>query len=599
MKKIFFTILSFLLFSFVNAQSNKDLVLARQYYNNGDYEKASQLFNELWKNDSDNEYYYTSLLNSYIRLKEFDEAEKIVKKQIKKNKDKLNYQIDLGYVYSQNNDASSAEKEFESVLNQLTANQNQIKQIATNFLNIQQTDYAIKSYLRGRKLLGVNDLFVYELGNAYFKENRNKEAVETYLNLLQENPNNIATVQNILANKLDKEEVQNEVESQLYTLLQKKPNETTYAEMLIWLFSHQEDYEQALVQAKALDKRKQEDGNRIFQLANNAYQEKQYDAAIDAYQYLIETKKNIRKAQALLIQTKQEKITSRPNYTPEQILSLQTNYNDYLNTYGKGLENVNVIANFAHLQAYYLHDLSTAIKLLEDAIALPNIPKKEKNLLKLELGDIYILDNNVWESTLIYAQVDKDEKDSPIGEEARFRNAKLSYYKGEFEWSQAQLKILKGATTELIANNAIDLSVFIMDNLGLDSITTTMEEYSKAELLALQNKNDEALKTLDNILKEYPGHALTDNIYFKKAQIYLGKNNYEKAVEMLNAILLNHKEDILADNAAFMLGDIYENYLNDKEKAMNYYKLIITDYAGSVLLVEARKRYRLLRGDNI
>ncbi|MCB0538462.1 MAG: tetratricopeptide repeat protein, partial [Bacteroidetes bacterium] len=226
-------------------------------------------------------------------------------------------------------------------------------------------------------------------------------------------------------------------------------------------------------------------------------------------------------------------------------------------------------------------------------------PKKTKNTLKLELGDIYILDDNVWEATLLYAQVDKDEKDSPIGEDARFRNAKLSYYKGEFEWSQAQLKILKGATTELIANDAIDLSVFIMDNLGLDSITTTMEEYSKAELFALQNRNEEALQTLDDILKTYPGHALTDDVYYKKAQIYFSKNNYEKAVEMLNAILLNHKEDILADNAAFMLGDIYQNYLMDKEKAMKYYKLIITDYSGSVLLVEARKRYRALRGDNI
>lgn len=602
MKKIFLLIPFLMFFISINAQSNKDLVLARQYYNNGDYEKASQLFYELWKNDNNNEYYYTSLLYSYIRLKEFNEAEKIVKKQIKKSKENLNYQIDLGYVYSQNNDAAAAEKEYENVLNQLVADQNQIRQVASKFLNIQQTDYAIKTYLKGRKLLNTNDLFVYELGNAYFKENKNKEAVQTYLDLLQSNPNNIVTVQSILANKLDKEEVQDELETQLYTLVQKKPNESTYAEMLIWLFSHQQDYEQALIQAKALDKRNNEDGNRIFQLANNAFQEKQYDTAIDAYKYLIENKKDnstLRRAKALLIRSEQEKITSRPNYTVEQINALQNNYTNYLNTYGKGIENVDVISNFAHLQAYYIHNLSQAITLLEEAISLPNIPKKTKNTLKLELGDIYILDDNVWEATLLYAQVDKDEKDSPIGEDARFRNAKLSYYKGEFEWSQAQLKILKGATTELIANDAIDLSVFIMDNLGLDSITTTMEEYSNAELLALQNKDEEALQTLDNILKDYPGHALTDDIYYKKAQIYFSKNNYEKAVEMLNAILLNHKEDILADNAAFMLGDIYQNYLMDKEKAMKYYKLIITDYSGSVLLVEARKRYRTLRGDNI
>lgn len=595
-------VISCLFFFFAYSQTNKDLVLARQYYNNGDFEKASQLFYELWKNDSENDYYYTNLLHSYIKLKDFTEAEKIVKKQIKKNKNNLNYQIDLGYVYSQNNDAAAAEKEYENVLQQMVADQNQIRQVANKFLNIQHTDYAIKTYIKGRKLLNTNDIFVYELGNAYFQENKNKEAVQTYLELLQNNPNNIISVQSILANKLDKEEVQNELETQLYTLVQKKPNDNTYAEMLIWLFSHQNDYEQALVQAKALDKRKQEDGNRIFQLANNALQEKQYDAAIDAYQYLIDNKKDenaIRKAKALQIRAEQDKITSRPDYVAEQISSLKNKYTHYLSTYGKGVENVNVIANFAHLQAYYIHDLPVAIKLLEDAIALPNIQKREKNTLKLALGDIYILADDVWEATLLYAQVDKDEKDSPLGEDARFRNAKLSYYKGEFEWSQAQLKILKGATTELIANNAIELSVFIMDNLGLDTITTTMEEFSQAELLALQNKNAAALIKLDEILKSYPGHALTDDIYYKKAQIYFNNNSYDKAVEALNAILLNHKEDILADNAAFMLGNIYENYLQNTEKAMNYYKLIITDYSGSVLLVEARKRFRTLRGDNI
>ena len=253
----------------------------------------------------------------------------------------------------------------------------------------------------------------------------------------------------------------------------------------------------------------------------------------------------------------------------------------------------------ALLEAYYIHDMTAAISILNEAINLPNLPRKVKNEIKLDLGDFYVLDGDVWEATLIYAQVDKEEKDSPLGEDARYRNARLSYYKGEFEWAQAQLGILKGATTELIANNALELSVFIQDNLGLDTTTATMQMFANAELLHLQNKDEAALIKLDSILYRYPGHALSDDVLFKKASIAFENRNYEVAVALLKNLLQSHGDDILADNATFMLGDIYENKFNNPEMAMEYYKKIITDYSGSVLMVEARKRFRILRGDGV
>jgi TolA-binding protein len=175
----------------------------------------------------------------------------------------------------------------------------------------------------------------------------------------------------------------------------------------------------------------------------------------------------------------------------------------------------------------------------------------------------------------------------------------LSYYKGEFEWSQAQLGILKGATTELIANNALELAVFIQDNLGLDTTTATMQLFADAELLHLQNKDQAAILKLDELLSTYPGHALSDDVLFKKANIAFENRNYEQAAELLTNLMQNHGDDILADNATFMLGDIYENKLKNPEKAMEYYKKIITDFSGSILMVEARKRFRHLRGDGV
>lgn len=596
----------FLLFSLVAlsayAQPDKTQALAKQYYQTGDYVKAAALFEELWKDSPSNTYYYTSLYNSYLRLNDYDQAEKLVKKQMKKFKDNLAYQVDLGYIYSQNNDSKKAEEIYDEVLDQLSPDQNQIRSTASKFIGVRQMDYAAETYLKGRELLKDKTLFGFELGNVYLQENKAKEAVATYLQLMDDNPIYKSSVQSLLANYIDRDNIQEELEIQLYSLVQKNSSNIGYSELLIWLFTHQEDYEQALIQAKALDKRNKEDGGRIVNLAANALEQEQYDAAIDAYEY-IQTKGEDNRfyqlAKSGAIDARKKKITQNLNYTNEDLLTLKTDYHDFLEKYGKNAGTVRSIEALAALEAYYLHDISEAIQLMEEAIALPGLNSKIKNELKLVLGDYYVLDGDVWEATLLYAQVDKAEKDSPLGEDARFRNAKLSYYKGEFEWAQAQLSILKGATSELIANNALELSVFIMDNLGLDTTTTTMQLYADADLLHIQNKDSQALKKLDEILEAFPGHDLTDDIYYKQANILMENKQFDKAVEKLQLITQSYSEDILADNALFLLGDIHQHYLNLPEEAMNYYKLIITDYSDSVLLVEARKRFRFLRGDDV
>lgn len=600
LKTYLFLLFSILAFSSF-AQPDKTQALAKQYYQTGDYVKAAALFEELWKENPGNTYYYTSLYNSYLRLNAYDDAEKLVKKQIKKFKDELSYQVDWGYIYSQNNDSKTAKEIFDEVLKQLSPDENDIRNTASKFISIREMDYAAASYLKGREILKDKTLFGFELGNVYLQENKAKEAVSAYLQLIVDNPWYKNSVQSLLANYIDKDSIQEELEIQLYALVQKNSNNIGFNELLIWLYTHQEDFEQALIQAKALDKRNKEDGWRIIDLATNAVEQKQFDAAIDAYEY-IQTKGDENRfyqlAQSGAIDARKQKITQNLNYSANDLLTLKEEYTIFLNQYGKTAETVRSIEALAALEAYYLHNINTAIQLMEEAIALPGLKSKIKNELKLVLGDYYVLYGDVWEATLLYAQVDKAEKDSPLGEDARFRNAKLSYYKGEFEWAQAQLSILKGATTELIANNALELSVFILDNLGLDSITSTMQLFAAADLLHIQNKDEQALTKLDEILTAYPGHALTDDIYLKQANILIENKKFEEAIDKLKLIIESYGEDILADNALFLLGDIYQNYLKLPEQAMAYYKLIITDYSDSVLLVEARKRFRFLRGDD-
>jgi tetratricopeptide (TPR) repeat protein len=227
----------------------------------------------------------------------------------------------------------------------------------------------------------------------------------------------------------------------------------------------------------------------------------------------------------------------------------------------------------------------------------PQLDKAFRGNAKLDLGDYYVMQGDVYEPVLLYTQVEKDFKDQPLAELARFKNAKLSYFKGDFEWAQAQLTILKSATSELVANDALELSVFIQDNLGLDTTAYPMELYAKADLLYYQNKLAEAVTTLDSVIDILPNHALADDILFFKARIAKANKQDSLAANYLEKIIALFKEDLKADDATFMLAELYETTLNDKAKAQQLYEDIIVKFKDSIFATEARKRYRKLRGD--
>lgn len=583
------------------SQEDKTQALARQYFQNADYQKAAQMFEELYNDNPQNYYFYNSLFTSYIRLNEYKEAEKLVKKQIKKNKDDIRYLVDLGFIYSQDNQSKKAESQFQEAIDKLSADENQVRTLANKFMSFRQDDFVIATYQKGNELLNDETRFAFDLGNAYLRANKPEKTIENWLVVVDKKPFMQQSVQTMISNNLDKKGLADALETQLYGYIQRKSNRDEFPEMLIWLFTNQKDFKNALIQAKALDKRKNEDGGRIYKLSLDAVQEKEYDAAIEGFEYIVKKGEQNRYhsiAKSEILRARKLKVTSG-KYTNEDLQALRNAYNSFLEKYAVNPRTAETVRDLANLEARYLFNLDSAIELLEDLLSHPQLTKKVRNEVKLELGDFHLLNGDIWEATLLYAQVDKDERDSPIGEDARFRNARLSYFKGEFQWAQAQLGILKGATSELVANDALKLSVFIMDNLGLDTTTTTMEMYAAAELLAMQNKKDAAIIALDKILKQFPGHSLADDIYMKKAEILMEQRKYEKAAENLELLLISHSEDILADDAIFMLGDIYQHHLNDYEKAMEFYKRIITDYSNSVLVVEARKRFRKLRGDDV
>lgn len=604
MKEISYILVFVLAFGIrVFAQPSTDEQLASQFYQNKEYDKALTYYENLF-NKKSGQSYYTLYLNCLLETKDFKKAEKVVKKQIKQNQDNLNFMVDLGTVYTKADEPDKAQNAWEQAIKAIKVD-DQVFNTATAFIGIHQYELAIATYLRGRKI-SLNDYpYSFELAEVYNLKGDKLAMISEYLDVLETNDSYIQTVQNALQTTFNNEADprQNELlKMELLKRIQQNPDKTILSELLIWMQIQLKDWEGAFVQVKALDKRKKEEGARVMGLAQLFVQNEAYDIAARAYQYVIlKGKENYFyiDARKEALNASYQNITSKKNYTTAELTELEKNFLSALDELGRNVNTITLLKNLAHLQAFYLNKPTQAIELLEEAINMPQIEVHLRANCKLEQGDILLVTGDVWEASLRYSQVEKEFKQDPIGQEAKFRNAKISYYTGDFKWAQSQLDVLKGATSKLIANDAMDLSLLISDALAIDTNTAALLIFAHADLLAFQNKDDEAVQTLDSIPLLFPNHALSDDILYKKAQLAIKHGKYTDAANFYESIIKNYGSDILGDDALFKLADLNENQFKNTDKARELYQQLLEQYPGSLYVVEARKRFRKLRGDTI
>ena len=590
-----------------NAQIINDAQKARlcnEYFNNGEFKKAAECFKDLHEKDKVQDYYYDRYLISLTELEQFTDADKMIRKAIKAAPDKVERYVDLGNILEKLNKSADAKEQYEKAIKQLAPNQVQVNALATAFSDAKKFDYALQTYEKGEKIIKEKYLFAYEIAGIYRDKGDAVKMTEQYLNALEFMPNRLTNIQAFLQRFLpEMTGSYDELKKQLYARMQKDPSITLYSELLIWVYILENDFESALTQAKAMDKRLDENGTRIFKLAQMATNEKQYDAAILCFEYIIKEKGKsclyYIDSKQLLLATKRNLLTAGFNYSKEEIQLLEKEYESFLEEFGKARKTAAIMQELAELQAFYLNNLSKSIKLMEELIAIPMLDRNQLSEAKIKLGDFFLMKGEIWEASLLYSQVDKEMKDAPLGEMARYKNAKLSYYKGDFEWAQDQLDVLKGSTSELISNDAIDVSVFIMEHFNLDTSATSMRFFAEADLLIFQNRFEEAFEKMDSLLLKFPTHGLGDDVYYAKAKIFIKKRQFDKAMELLGKIPEEYKDGILTDNALFKMAEIQETELKNKAKAMELYEKILMDFSGSTFTVEARKRFRKLRGDGV
>ncbi|MDY0903687.1 tetratricopeptide repeat protein [Pedobacter sp. CFBP9032] len=582
--------------SFINDES----ALAIQYYRDGDYEKAVVLFEKILLNPS-NQGYFDVYFNTLIKLNRYDAAEKLVKKFVKQNPGNDAYPIALGKLYQEKGDVGAANKIFNEIIAKLPKEEFKIRNLANNFYRFENYDLAVQTFKQGRKLLGDDKLFAPELLNIYRFKKDKPMLMQEYLDILASIPQLLPQAESTLSMIFEDKNDYQVFQTAILRKIQKEPDAEVYINLLTWNYIQQQEFDMALRQLIAFDKRTKADGGTLFNAVSTFVDNGAYETAVKAYEYLLTKGKEslyYLPAKIEMLNTKYNLQTSG-KYTAVELAVLAKDYQVLLEENGKNKNTLFAIKKLANLQAYYLNQPGNAEKSLEEALQLPGINSSDIGQLKLDLGDVYILTNQPWEAFLVYEQVSKQFEGQPIGNEARFRSAKLSFYQGNFDYSNGQCQVLKAATSQLIANDALNLSLLISDNIQTPTDSNALKMYADAEMLLFRNLPVQAVKKLDSIAVAYPDNGLADAVLMSKARIYIKSGDFQKAADLLKKVTDNFKDGIWTDDALFTLGDLYEKRLNDMAQAKSYFQKLITDYPGSMFSAEARKRFRNLRGDGV
>lgn len=586
----FLFLICFLFCNLLLAQSEQ---LSDDYFKRGEFEKALIGYNQLYEKNPSNNNYLFQLIKTRQQLRQYAEVQELLSKKIALNENPQ-LLVELGYNYQLQDSIDLAKRYYNEAFLKIDGNPSYVFGIAHQFEEHSLLDEAISAYKKGMEL-NPNFNFNIQLAQIYGEQGNVEGMFSNYIDYIAIKPVFINQAKRAFSDFVS-ENKENENNLILKKLLLKKiqaqPDDYWY-ELLSWMYVQEKDYSKSYTQEKALYRRNPESLTRIIELAVMAHDEKQNETATDIFTFVKETAQDI---DTKLIANQYLLDIAVENASEKEYESINKNYLEIFQQYGTYEQTLSLQIAYGNFLAFYLKKPQEGSDFLKKSLQL-NISPFQEASVKLKLGDILVLQEKFNEALIFYSQIQANLKNSTISQEARFKVAKTSYYKGDFDWAESQLKILKASTSQLIANDALDLKLLISDNKYEDSLHVALKLYAKADLMAFQNKTDEAIGLLEQILTEHKGESIEDEALLKQAQLFEKKKQYDKAVVNYQAIIASYSEEILADDALYFLAELYNNQLAAPEKAKELYEQIIFKHEDSIYSVEARKKFRMLRGD--
>lgn len=581
----------FLFFSLAGFAQNEQLAL--NYFEKGDFEKALIAYEALLKNQPGNTLYFQKVLESHQQLSQFDKAKELIQARMDKYK-QGNMMVEMGYNYQLQKDETNAKKFYEKALEKIDENPSNVYSIGVNFEKKALLDYALKAYQKATTLEPKFN-FDYQMAVIYGQQGKTDLMIEKFLEEAQKNPQSLIMIQNQLSRFMneDAETTFNDSLRKALLIRTQKDQDIFWNQFLSWFFVQQKEYGKAFIQEKAIYKREPETFSNIVNLAQLAIEEGDEESATEIINFVLENTQDIDLqifAHSFLIENKIKKATEKDYPAINAELEL------LLKKFGVSPYSLSLQTLQAHFVTFNMNKPEQGKAILKKTLELP-INKFQEAVIKMELADVLLFEEKFNQALIYYSQIEEDLKNDEVGHEASLKSAKTSYFKGDFVYATSQFKVLKSASTQLIANDALEYFLLINDNTVSDSTQTALKKFARADYLLYQNKTQEALAQFQSILKENKGDEIESATILRLGQTYEKMHDFNSALSQYQNIIDNHKEGIYIDEALYFSAEIYNNNLKMPEKAKPLYEAILFNHQDSIYFVEARRKFRQLRGD--
>ena len=589
MKKIL--LIPILFFSlWANAQNEQ---LANNYFDRGDFEKALLSYEDLLKNQIGNFNYFQRIIECYQQLQQYEKAQKAIEVQLDKFKQNQ-LLVELGYNFQLQKDQEKANKYYNQAIDKIKKNANEVYGIAYVFEKKALVDYALLAYKTALEK-DPKMSFNFQMATLYGQQGNTDLMIETFLQESFQNPQNLPLIQNQLSRFMteDVDATFNDSLKKALLVRAQKTQDVFWNDFLSWLFIQQKEYGKAFIQQKAIYKRNPDSFANIVNLGQMAIEDNDQDSATEILNFVLQNTRDL----DLLIQSNSYLIEMKIDHATEKDYPIITAELDKLiKEFGVSPYTLSLLKLQADFNAFHLNNPEKAKAILKSAMEMP-INRYQLAEVKMELADILLFEEKFNQALIYYSQIDEDMSGDVIGQEASLKTAKTSYFKTDFEWASHQLKVLKSASSQLIANDALDLFLLVSDNTVEDSLQVALKKFARADFLLYQNKKAAALAGFQLILKEHKGEDIEPVTLLRIGKIYEKMGDFANALANYDAIITKHKDCIYIDEALYFSAEIYNIQLKDPEKAKLLYEEMLTKHEDSIYYVDSRNKYRKLRGD--
>ncbi|ALO14763.1 tol-pal system protein YbgF [Salinivirga cyanobacteriivorans] len=586
----------------VSGQSRSDIELAREYLRNKEYGKALSLYEKLYELQPSSTVFFRYYIQSLMGVEDYRKAERIAKRHIRRNPYDLNAHVELGQIYQQQGQDKKAADVYRDIIDAVSDNINRMRQLANVFISRRQFGWAEEVYLEGAKQ-NRHYKFNYELANVYYYQRNYPKMIDAYLELLAVNDQYLNTVKNRLNHAVysDTDDTLTELlKDRLLLMSQKHSGRDVFNELLIWAHLHDDEFQQALVQVKALDRRNNENGSRIIDITQKALKNNQYDVVAQGAEYVMGKGKSgsyYILARHLYLKSRFSQVEEGIIYEQAEMLRLAQKYQQAINESRPGARLLPFYTDLTRLYAFYMHQVDSALYWVKKAANLPQLSIMDENKVKILEADVKLVDGQIFDATLIYAAVERDLKNNPIGFEAKLKKALMAFYQCDFQWALGQVDVLKASTSKLIANDAAELSLQISENQTEDSVQTALCRFAKARLAMHQHQDIVAIKILDSLITKYPNHPVLDDVLMNKAELLRDRGNYKEAASLYMRVFEEFAQEPFAAEAGFHAAILFEEQLKKETRAFDIFKTLLKNYPMSIYQPTVRKHIRSLRAN--